>query len=71
MAPVGETEFVNGAAAMSASGIYGATRALRRYRRLRRSDPWCAVDRVLEAHLRAAGDRFKGIRNSSVWDEDE
>ena len=28
--PVGETEFVNGVAAMSASGVYGADRGLRR-----------------------------------------
>src|ERR1700704_3013777 len=27
MRPVGETEFANGVAAMSASGVYGATRA--------------------------------------------
>ena len=34
--PVGETEFVNGVAAMSASGGYGPTRGLRRHRRPRR-----------------------------------
>ena len=38
MRPVGETEFVNGVAAMSASGIYGADARLRRHRRLRRPD---------------------------------
>ena len=37
MRPVGETEFVNGVAAMSASGIYGKTKRLRRHRRPRRS----------------------------------
>src|SRR5581483_10793615 len=60
--PVGETEFVNGAAAMCASDAYGPVRAcagivghvdLRVGERL--------VAEVLEAHLRAAGERFKGI----------
>jgi hypothetical protein len=37
MKPVGETEFVNGTAAMSASGQYGSARLWRRYRRSRRS----------------------------------
>ena len=35
--PVGEIEFVNGVAAMSASGGYGSARAVRRHRRPRRS----------------------------------
>ena len=38
MRPVGETEFVNGVAAMSASGVYGAGARLRRHRRPRRPD---------------------------------
>jgi L-fuconolactonase len=70
LAPVGETEFVNGAAAMSASGLYGKARlcdGIVDFADLLFGDE---VDRVLEAHLRAAGERFKGIRNSSVWDED-
>jgi L-fuconolactonase len=67
---VGETEFVNGVAAMSASGIYGKTRH-------------CAgivghadlalggrVEPVLAAHVRAGGDRFRGIRHISAWDAD-
>jgi L-fuconolactonase len=65
-APVGETEFVNGAAAMSASGLYGKARlcdGIVGFADLLLGDE---VDRVLEAHLRAAGERFKGIRNSSV-----
>jgi predicted TIM-barrel fold metal-dependent hydrolase len=71
LAPVGETEFVNGAAAMSASGIYGETRHCAGIVGFADLTLGAAVDRVLEAHLRAAGDRFKGIRNSSVWDEDQ
>ena len=70
MRHVGETEFVNGVAAMSASGIYGKSRH-------------CAgivghadlalggrVEPVLAAHIRAGGDRFRGIRHISAWDAD-
>jgi L-fuconolactonase len=70
MRPVGETEFVNGVAAMSASGRYGKTRA-------------CAgivggadlmlggrVEPVLTALMRAGGDRFRGIRHITAWDAD-
>ncbi|MCX5515734.1 amidohydrolase family protein [Kaistia algarum] len=70
LAPVGETEFVNGIAAMSASGAYGSARVcagIVGFAELRLGD---RVDVVLEAHLRAAGDRFKGIRGRSVWDAD-
>jgi predicted TIM-barrel fold metal-dependent hydrolase len=68
--PVGETEFVNGVAAMSASGGYGAAKI-------------CAgivghVDlnlggraaEVLEAHIRAGGGRFRGIRHITAYDAD-
>jgi L-fuconolactonase len=66
--PVGETEFVNGVAAMSASGIFGPSRA-------------CAgivghvdltgdhIEEVLEVHLRVS-DRFRGIRHSCSFDAD-
>ncbi len=67
---LGETEFVNGIAAMSASGSYGQVRI-------------CAgiighVDLLLgeraggmlEAQVKAGNGRFRGIRNSSVWHED-
>jgi predicted TIM-barrel fold metal-dependent hydrolase len=70
MRPVGETEFVNGVAAMSASGVYGDVRA-------------CAgivghVDltlgekaaEVLQAHIRVGNGRFKGIRHSASSDPD-
>src|SRR5271156_3653105 len=68
--PVGEVEFANGAAAMSASGGYGPTAV-------------CAgivshVDLllgerarpVLEAEIAAGNGRFRGIRHSSAWDAD-
>jgi L-fuconolactonase len=67
MRPVGETEFVNGVAARSASGIYGPMRAcaaIVSYADLTLGE---RVRPVLEAHLRAAPDRLRGIRNMSAW----
>jgi predicted TIM-barrel fold metal-dependent hydrolase len=68
---VGETEFVNGVAAMTASGIYGDVRA-------------CAgivghvdlrigadtVEDVLRSHIAAGHGRFRGIRHSASYDAD-
>src|SRR5260370_19633390 len=61
--PLGETEFVNGVAAMSASGGYGAARicaGIVGHADLRLG---ARVEDVLEAHVRAAGGRFPGIRH--------
>ena len=69
-APVGETEFVNGIAAMSASGAYGPARVcagIVGYADLQLGE---RVDAVLEAHLCAGGGRFRGVRGRSVWDAD-
>lgn len=69
-APVGETEFANGVAAISASGGYGPARmcaGIVGYADLELGE---RVDAVLEAHLRAAASRFRGIRGRSVWDPD-
>jgi len=69
-APVGETEFVNGVAAMSASNTYGPARlcaGIVGYADLLLGP---GVDEVLEAHLRAGGERFKGVRYCTVWDAD-
>ena len=68
---LGETEFVAGQAAMSASGAFGPTAA-------------CAVmfgnidmtlggeiEPLLERHMTAAGGRFRGLRYSTGWDADE
>jgi predicted TIM-barrel fold metal-dependent hydrolase len=70
MRPVGEVEFVNGVAAMSASGGYGPA-------------AFCAgivghvnlmlgegAREVLEAEIAAGQGRFRGIRHSSAWDAD-
>ncbi|MGB3339471.1 MAG: amidohydrolase family protein [Devosia sp.] len=76
MKPVGETEFANGVAAMSASGGYGAARlcaGIVGYADLRLGD---AVLPVLRGHIAAAGGqqpgegRFRGIRQIAVWDAD-
>jgi len=60
--PVGEIEFANGVAAMSASGTYGETRVcagIVGYADLALGAP---VERVLEAMIGAGGGRFRGIR---------
>jgi L-fuconolactonase len=67
--PIGETEFVNGVAAQSASGQYGSARL-------------CAgivgsldlflgehAAPVLEAHIRAGNGRFCGISGRTAWHE--
>jgi predicted TIM-barrel fold metal-dependent hydrolase len=68
--PVGETEFVNGIAAMSASGEYGAVRiaaGIVGTANLRLGDD---VATVLDAHIAAGGGRFRGIRQSGAFDAD-
>jgi predicted TIM-barrel fold metal-dependent hydrolase len=64
---VGETEFVNGIAAMSASGGYGKSRiaaAIVGTCDLRIGD--AAAD-VLDAQIAAGGGRFRGIRRGAFW----
>jgi predicted TIM-barrel fold metal-dependent hydrolase len=66
--PVGETEFVNGIAAMSASGLYGPVRiaaGIVGTANLRLGD---AVAAVLDAQVVAGGGRFRGIRLGATWD---
>jgi predicted TIM-barrel fold metal-dependent hydrolase len=68
MRPVGETEFVNGIAAMSASGNYGPTRVCAGIVGTADLQLGERVTEVLEAHIRAGGGRFRGIRHSVAWD---
>jgi L-fuconolactonase len=71
MAPVGEVEFVNGIAAMSASGNYGPCRVAETiigYADLRAG---ARVRDVLEAEIAAGNGRFHGIRQGVAWDGDE
>src|SRR5262245_61798818 len=70
MRHVGETEFVNGAAAMSASGIYGKTRHCAGIVGHADLALGSRVEPVLAAHMHAGGDRFRGIRHISAWDAD-
>jgi predicted TIM-barrel fold metal-dependent hydrolase len=65
--PVGETEFVNGVAAMSASGQYGDTRACLGIVSYADLTLGSAVGEVLDAHM-AVTPRFKGIRHAAGWD---
>ena len=67
--PVGETEFVNGVAAMTASGIYGPVRACAGIVGHADCTLGERIDEVLEAHLKVS-DRFRGIRHSCSSDPD-
>jgi predicted TIM-barrel fold metal-dependent hydrolase len=67
---VGETEFVNGVAAMTASGLYGKVRACAGIVGHVDLRAGAAVEEVLRAHLAAAPERFRGIRHGASWDAD-
>ena len=68
--PLGETEFLNGTAAMSASGEYGECRVCAGI--VGHADLLLGeqVRPVLEAQIRAGGGRFRGVRFISVWHPD-
>jgi L-fuconolactonase len=66
--PLGEVEFANGVAAMSASGIYGECRvcaAIVGYADLRLGD---AIAELLDRALAIAPDRLRGIRQVTIED---
>ncbi len=69
MAPVGETEFVQGIAAMSASGQFGPTRIASGIVGFADLMLGTSVKPVLEAHCQASMQRFKGIRHAAGWHE--
>lgn len=69
-APVGETEFVNGVAAMSASGTYGKLRACAGIVGMADLTAGSAIGPVLDLHVRLS-ERFRGIRHAAGWDADE
>ncbi len=71
MQPVGETEFVAGLAAMSASGGYGKTRVAAGIVGYADLTLGARVEPVLEAHIRAGGGRFRGVRHSAGWDQSD
>jgi predicted TIM-barrel fold metal-dependent hydrolase len=68
--PVGEVEFANGVAAMSASGGYGPAQicaGIVSHVNLLLGE---GARLVLEAEITAGQGRFRGIRHSSAWDAD-
>lgn len=67
MRPVGETEFVNGVAAMTASGDYGDFRACEGIVSFADFTLGADVGPVLDEHIRLS-DRFRGIRHAAGWD---
>lgn len=68
MRVVGETEFVAGIAAMSASGLYGPTRVAAGIAGRADLALGEAVGDVLDAHILAGRGRFRGIRHAVAWD---
>ena len=66
--PVGETEFVNGVAAMSASGVYGPMKACAGIVGFADLTLGAEVEEALAAHMVAGGGRFRGIRHAAGWD---
>jgi L-fuconolactonase len=70
MRVTGETEFVNGVAARSASGLYGPSRACAGIVGHADLTLGAPVSAVLEAQIHAGNGRFRGIRHSCSYDAD-
>jgi predicted TIM-barrel fold metal-dependent hydrolase len=68
MRPVGEVEFVQGQAAMSASGLYGPTKAAAAIVGHADLNLGERIESVLNALQAASPNRFRGIRHSVTWD---
>lgn len=66
--PVGETEFVQGIAAQSASGDYGEMRAAAGIIGFADLLLGHEIQQTLEFHQQASPNRFRGIRHSCSWD---
>ena len=71
MRPVGETEFVQGIAAQSASGQYGDTAVASGIVGFADLTLGRAVAPVIEAHIAASRNRFRGVRYISTWDAND
>ena len=67
---LGETEFLNGQAAISSSGAYGDCRVAAGIVGNVDLRLGAAARPILEAHLRAAADRFRGVSFISAWHAD-
>ncbi len=70
MKVVGESEFVSGMAAMSASGMFGETEICKAM--IAQADMMMGSDVawIFDAHETASGGRFRGIRVSAAWHKD-
>ncbi len=71
MAAVGEVEFVNGIAAMSASGNYGSCRVAEAIVGGGDLSVGARVRELFEAEIAVAGGRLRGIRHGVAWDTHE
>jgi L-fuconolactonase len=67
---VGEAEFVAGMAAMSESGLFGASRICEGFIGAADFTLGERVDEVLDALMHASGGRLRGIRGAANWDQD-
>jgi predicted TIM-barrel fold metal-dependent hydrolase len=67
---LGETEFVNGVAAMSAAGKYGATRCIAGIVGFVDLQLGSRAKGVLERHIAVSDGRLRAIRNGSTWSND-
>jgi predicted TIM-barrel fold metal-dependent hydrolase len=71
MSALGEVEFVTGIAAMSASGGYGPCRVAEGIVGGGDLIVGARVRALLEAEIRAAGGRLRGLRHGVAWDGNE
>jgi predicted TIM-barrel fold metal-dependent hydrolase len=67
---LGETEFVSGVSAMSASGKYGATRCITGIIGFVDLRVGSRAKGILERHIAVSDGRLRGIRNGSTWSDD-
>ena len=68
--PLGETQFVSGVAAMSASGKYGPTRCMTGIIGFVDLRIGSRAKGILERHIAVSDGRLRGIRNGSTWSDD-
>ena len=68
MRVLGETEFANGVAAMSASGLYGEARIVAGIVGTADLKLGRGAGAVLDGQIAVAGGRFRGIRHQATWD---
>ena len=70
MRPVGETEFAEAMGLQTPSGQYGTTAVAAGIIGFADLTLGAGVTSVIEAHLAAGKNRFRGIRQSCTWDSD-